>query len=95
VVVQELGPQLAEYFKVKAGVLVTTVSDDTPASRAGLKAGDVITAVDGKDVKTPDDLVQAIRNLPDGKEVMLSVIRAGQPLTIKMKLAAGRAVWHV
>jgi len=97
IVVQELGTQLAEYFKVKDGVLVSSVTPQSPAANAGLKAGDVITGIDGKDVKAPDDLLRAIRGVPDGKEATLSVVRAGQPMTIKVKLAGGggRGVWHV
>ena len=41
--IQELTPQLAEYFGTKDGVLVTSVEPETPAAKAGLKAGDVIT----------------------------------------------------
>ncbi len=46
--IEELTPQLAEYFGTKDGVLVTSVEPDTPAAKAGLKAGDVITSVNGK-----------------------------------------------
>jgi serine protease Do len=95
VVVQDLSPQLAEYFKVKGGVLIASVTPESAASRAGLKAGDVITAVDGKDVKTPDDLAKAIRDLPDGREVSLSIVRSGTPMTIRAKLGHASGVWHV
>jgi serine protease Do len=95
IVVQELGPQLAEYFKVKAGVLVTSVTPGSPAATGGLKAGDVITAVDGKDMKTPADVAQAVRSLPDGAAVALSVTRSGQPTTVKMKVGWRRGTWHV
>src|SRR6266550_2530758 len=57
--VQELSPDLAEYFGVKAGVLVATVQKDSPAAKAGLKAGDVITAVDGHNVTSPGELIRA------------------------------------
>ena len=45
--VDELSPQLSEYFGTKEGVLVTTVRDNSNASRAGVKAGDVITSLNG------------------------------------------------
>ncbi len=83
------------YFKVKGGVLVASVTPESPASRAGLKAGDVITAIDGKDVKAPNDLLKAIRDLPDGQEVSLSAVRNSAPLTIKVRLGSARGVWHV
>jgi serine protease Do len=94
-VIQELGPQLADYFKVKAGVLVASVTSGSPAAQAGLKAGDVITALNGTDVKVPGDVARAIRDLPDGREVSLSIVRNGAAMTLKVKLGAGRGVWHV
>jgi serine protease Do len=94
-VVQALEPQLADYFGVKEGVLVASVSADTPASRAGLKAGDVITGLNGMDVKSPDDLVRMIRDVPDGQEASFTVMRDRKPLTLKAKLASPRPVWHV
>jgi serine protease Do len=94
-VIQELGPQLADYFKVKAGVLVASVTPGSPAAQAGLKAGDVMTALDGTDVKVPDDVLRAIRNLPDGREVSLAIVRNGAAMTLKVKLGTGRGVWHV
>jgi serine protease Do len=45
---QTLTKQLADYFGVSEGILVTSVNDNSPAAKAGLKAGDVITAVDGE-----------------------------------------------
>jgi membrane-associated protease RseP (regulator of RpoE activity) len=48
--VQELAPELAAYFGVKDGLLVNAVQADTPAAKAGIKAGDVIGSVNGKAV---------------------------------------------
>ncbi len=95
VVVQELGPQLAEYFKVKGGVLVASATRESPAQAAGLKAGDVITAVDGKSVNAPSELLRMIRGMPDGMEVSLSIVRSSSPLTIKVKLGSAKGRWHV
>src|SRR5262252_9457287 len=58
VTVDPLTDQLAQYFGAKEGVLVTSVADGSPASRAGLKAGDVITSVDGQPVRSTEDLVR-------------------------------------
>jgi S1-C subfamily serine protease len=95
VVVQELGPQLAEYFRVKGGVLVASVTPESPAFRAGIKAGDVVTAVNGKAVGAPSELLQMIRDMKDGEEATLAVVRGGQAQTIKVKLGTARSVWHV
>jgi serine protease Do len=94
VMAQELTPQLAEFFSVKEGVLVASVTPDSAASRAGLKAADVITTVNGKAVRTPDDLVRLLRDVPDGQDVSIQVVRDKKPLTLKAKLAAARSPWH-
>ena len=58
---ESLGSQLAGYFGVKQGVLVRSVLKDTAAERAGLRAGDVITNVDGSAVGTPSELSGTVR----------------------------------
>ena len=89
VTVQELTPQLAEYFGVKEGVLISAVTDNSPASKAGLKAGDVITAIDGKSVRNRTDLTRALRDR-DGSEVSLTIVRDRKTQTIKVKLEDSR-----
>lgn len=72
----QLSKQLADYFGIGdgKGVLITSVADDSPASKAGLKAGDVITAIDGEKVEGAGDLARAINKKKDG-DVTLTVIR--------------------
>ncbi len=71
---QTLTKQLAEYFGVTEGVLVTSVTDDGPAAKAGIKAGDVITAVDGEKVEDSGDLSRALNKKKDG-DVTLTIVR--------------------
>lgn len=71
---QTLTKQLADYFGVTEGVLVTSVNDNSPAAKAGLKAGDVITAVDGEKVASSGDISRAIGKKQDGP-VTLTVVR--------------------
>jgi C-terminal processing protease CtpA/Prc len=63
-----LTKQLAEYFGIAdgKGVLVTSVSENSPAAKAGLKAGDVITAIDGEKVEESGDLARSINKQKDG-----------------------------
>jgi serine protease Do len=63
---ETLTPQLREFFGVQngEGILVSSVDASSQASKAGLKAGDVIIAVDGKNVSRPQDLNREIRNNP-------------------------------
>lgn len=71
---QTLTKQLADYFGVSEGILVTSVNDNSPAAKAGLKAGDVITAVDGEKVSSPGDISRAIGKKQEGS-VTLTVVR--------------------
>ena len=57
------------------------MSADSPAKRAGLQAGDVVTAVAGQPVFTPEDLVEAIRSRP-GQAFPMTIERDGKPLTL-------------
>ena len=84
--VQELTPDLAAYFSVNAGVLVSRVDAERPAAKAGLKAGDVITAIDGKPVKSTAELVEQLAGKQG--EVTISVTRDKKALTLKAALDA-------
>jgi serine protease Do len=70
--VEGLGPQLAEYFGVKEGVLVRSVVKDSPAQKAGLKAGDVILKVDENKITNPRELTSSLR-MVKGKRRTYSV----------------------
>jgi serine protease Do len=84
--VQPVRGDLADYFGVKSGVLVASVAPDSPAARAGLKAGDVITAVNGKAIATPRELVSALPASDSAHEVTLTVFREKRELTMKATL---------
>jgi serine protease Do len=71
--IQGMSPQLAEYFGASKGVLVTSVREDSPAEQAGLKAGDVITSVNGKPVASPGDLTEAVRE--SGETAKITYVR--------------------
>jgi putative serine protease PepD len=64
------------------------VSPGGPADRAGIKAGDVITKIDGRPVTEPDELIVAIRALSPGDTVTLTVVRNRVTRAIKVKLSA-------
>jgi serine protease Do len=86
VTVSDLSSQLAEYFGTKDGVLVTSVTEDSSAARAGLKAGDVITALNGSPIGTSSELRRRVQRLDGGDEFALDVIRDRKPTTIKGKI---------
>ena len=83
IAVDELSPQLSEYFGTKEGVLVTTVRENSNASRAGVKAGDVITSLNGGTVTTAADLRRRAQRLEGGDEFTLAIVRDKKPMTLK------------
>jgi serine protease Do len=87
---QPLTDQLAEYFGATAGVLVSTVEDDSPAAKAGLRAGDVITSVNGRAVNEPSDVTREIREAEAATALQLGVVRDRQSLTLKAEIPERR-----
>src|SRR5215217_2979427 len=81
----ELTKQLADYFGITGGkgVLVTSVTDDGPAAKAGVRAGDVITAIDGEAVDSPGDISRVINRKKEG-DITLTVIRNKAHQTIRV-----------
>jgi serine protease Do len=81
----QLTKQLADYFGIAGGkgVLVTAVTDDGPAAKAGVKAGDVITAVDGEAVDSSGDISRVINSKKEG-DVTLTIVRNKSQQTIRV-----------
>jgi serine protease Do len=86
---QEISGQLARYFKLpdESGVLVIEVVEDGPAAKAGLRAGDVILALDGKEIREGHDLRRAVDEAEAGRQVAVKVQREGRPLDLNVALA--------
>ena len=84
--VDELSPQLSEYFGVKEGVLVTTVRENSNAGKAGVKAGDVITSLNGGTVASAADLRRRAQRMEGGDEFTLAIVRDRKPMTLKGKV---------
>jgi serine protease Do len=83
--VNELTPQLAEYFgATDGGVLVTSVTPDSPAEKAGLKAGDVITSIDGDRVRRTEDVIDELRDKQG--DVTVGILRNKQESSVKAKI---------
>jgi serine protease Do len=87
VTLQHLTPQLADYFGLKdrSGVLITSVREGSPASQAGLKAGDVILAVDGQKVDDPGAIMRLIAKKEEGP-VELQVMRDRREMSLTVTL---------
>ena len=82
---EELNPQLAEFFGVKEGVLVRSVVHDSPAQRGGLKAGDVITRIDGTVVTSPREIGSLMRASRGKQTTAVTLFRARKELTLEIK----------
>jgi len=85
-----LSDQLAKYFGVKEGVLVSEVSSGTSAATAGIQAGDVITAVNGRTVLSSGDLVREVREAEPGSTIDVRLTRNHQEMTVKVTLPQRR-----
>ena len=81
---QKLNEQLARYFEVESGILVTRVLENTAAERSGLVAGDVITAVNGN--KIEGDLHEVLQSFKPDDEVNLTVFRKGTQMDLSVTL---------
>ncbi len=76
------------------GVRISGVTPDGPAARAGIRDGDIVTAIDGKSIgKSAGDARGALGNLKDGQEVTLAYARGDQKGTVKLK-AQRREAWN-
>jgi hypothetical protein len=87
--IEALGSDLAAYFAVEpeSGVLVISVHEDSPASHAGLKAGDVVVKIDDKRVRSPEEFMSAVQAEDPGTKIRLSVIRHGKERELEATLA--------
>lgn len=81
--VTPLTKQLAEHFGVESGVMINNVREDSPAARAGLKAGDIIVAVDGNEIIGDGDLIRAIATKTEG-DVEITFVRNGARQSIRV-----------
>jgi putative serine protease PepD len=73
---------------LNAGAAVWGVKPSSPAARAGVQAGDVVTAVDGTSVKTMDGMLKVLRGHAPGDTVKLTIIRKGTTTDLMVTLAA-------
>lgn len=94
--VQGIDGQLAEYFGLRdgrGGVLVSSIGEDTPAEKAGLKAGDVILSVDGTDVDDAGDLIGEILGAEEGP-INVRILRDRKERTVTVELPESETSWH-
>jgi serine protease Do len=86
VTMENLSGQLADYFGVKDGVLITSVQEDSAASKAGIKAGDIITRFNDSRVYEMSDVTHAMSRMDSGADFTIEVMRDRKTQTLKGKL---------
>jgi serine protease Do len=93
VMVQEIDSDRAKAMKLpeEAGVEITRVESESPADKAGLKAGDVIVQYNGQRVEGMEQFSRLVRETPAGRDAKLSILREGASQKVTAKLGARRA----
>ena len=86
---ESLTTQLAEYFGVKEGVLVRSVTANSPADKAGIKAGDVIIKVSDTNVANPREISSVLRSV-NAKTFPLVIVRNRKEMTVTVTLEESR-----
>lgn len=88
VAIQEVTKDLADAYGLKrpAGALISSVETGSPADKAGLKAGDVVTAFAGKDINLGAELPQAIGRTKVGESYAMTVFRDKEPRQLQVKI---------
>ena len=88
VTTESVSGQFARHFGVDAGALVKNVTEDSAASKAGIRAGDVITKIDGVTIDDSGDLLRALGD--KSGEVSVEIVRDRKTQTVKVTLEAAR-----
>jgi serine protease Do len=93
VAIQNLTEDLSQSFGYKGtdGVLVGDVTPDSPAEKAGMKQGDIITSLNGKDTPNMNELREAVASIAPGKTVKIDVFRDGERKTLTVTIGEQEA----
>lgn len=88
IVALQISPELRQHLGAPPdrGVLIDSVRPDSPAARAGVQVGDVITSVDGEVTRTADDVLEALADRKKGDTVQITVIRANKRVQLEATL---------
>lgn len=94
IMLQEMDDKLAKTFGLDRpkGALVADVIKGDPADKAGIKAGDVILSIDGKEIENHKELINIVGSRSPGETVKLKVLRDGKILNISVKLGERKTI---
>jgi S1-C subfamily serine protease len=81
-------PEIAQQLRLEdaTGVAVLSVAENGPAERAGIRPGDILRSMDDEELRTPEDLLTALRQRDPGDEVSVEVQRDGESNTVDITL---------
>jgi S1-C subfamily serine protease len=82
----DVSPFVLPHGEIEQGLIIWRVAEDSPASVAGLKGGEVITAIDGEPLASPQALTEAIAERQPGDEITLTVFRGQEESEIEITL---------
>ena len=90
VMIQKVTPELAQSFNLPqaGGALVADVVDGSPAAKAGMQRGDIITTFDGSTIHDMHELPRVVANTQVGKQVKVDALRQGKPKTFTVTITA-------
>lgn len=96
VVALQISPELRQHLGAPAdqGVLIDSVRPDSPAARAGVQVGDVVTAVDGEVTRSAGDVLDALSDRKKGETVAITVVRANRTLKLEATLDDNPGPWR-
>src|SRR6187402_2203000 len=77
-----------------AGVKIDEVNADSPAEKAGIKAGDIVVDYDGERVRSARQFTRLVQETPDGRSVAIGLMRDGKKQTVNATPEAGRMTWN-
>jgi membrane-associated protease RseP (regulator of RpoE activity) len=88
IVALQISPELRAHLGAPRdrGVLIDAVRPDSPAARAGLRVGDIVTDVDGDAAKSASDVLEALSDRKKGDEVSVVALRSGQRVELRARL---------
>ncbi|HEY0553741.1 MAG TPA: PDZ domain-containing protein [Thermoanaerobaculia bacterium] len=88
VALTELSPELRTHFGVAgdAGVMVAKVEAGSPAEKAGIKVGDIVSRIDGKEVESSWDVSAKVRRFDDGQQIPVEIWRNGKAQNVTVTI---------
>lgn len=88
ITIQQVSEDLANSFGLDAttGALISSITKNSPADRAGMKRGDIIIALNGQTISSINDLPRLVANIPIGNTTTITVFRNGRNITINVEI---------